>query len=116
MADPLPQPPVLSGITWRPARKGDASRIVALQDAVFEVDDGWREVEMEILDRWESDYCVVEEDSLVGVNDSGDLIASIWSYVPSVAESKWRAFHHNYVHPDHRTSPICEFVLPNTFT
>ncbi len=111
MTEMLPQPPTLPGITWRPACKEDVAGIVALQEAVFETDGGWREVESEILDRWTSDYCVVGEDSLVAVNDSGDVIASIWSYVPSIAETKWRAFHDNYIHPDHRTPALRDFVL-----
>jgi mycothiol synthase len=111
MTELLPPPPVIPGITWRPPRKEDAAGIAALQDAVFEVDDGWREVESEILDRWKSDYCVVGDDSLIAVDDRGEIVASVWSYVPSVAESKWRAFHDNYVRPDHRTPLLQEFVL-----
>lgn len=111
MTQDLPQPPDLAGVTWRSARRGDAAGIVALQDAVFELEGGWREVESEILERWESEYCDVEDDSLVGINVAGDVIASIWSYVPSLAATKWRAFHDNYVHPDHRTQEIRDFAL-----
>lgn len=111
MPELLPSPPELPGITWRPARRDDAAGIVVLQDAVFEEDGGWREVESEILDRWRSDYCDVEQDSLVAVDDLGRIIASVWSYVPSVAATKWRAFHDNFIHPDHRTAGMCEFVL-----
>jgi len=111
MTDPLPQPPTLPGITWRPARKEDAAAIVALQDVCFETDGGWREVESEILDRWTSDYCIVEDDSLVGVTDDGDVVVSVWSNVPSIAETKWRGFHDNYVHPDRRTPEIRDFVM-----
>lgn len=111
MTESHPRPPTLSGITWRAARKEDTAAIVALQDACFEADGGWREVESEILDRWTSDYCIVAEDSLVGVNSKGEVIASAWSYVPSIAETKWRAFHDNFVHPDHRTSELRDFVL-----
>ena len=111
MSDSLPPPPVIPGITWRTPRKEDASGIVALQDTVFEVDDGWREVESEIIDRWKSDYCVVDDDALIAVDDEGEVVASVWSYVPSVAESKWRAFHDNYVRPDYRTPLVLEFVL-----
>ena len=111
MTDSLPPPPLIPGITWRAPRKEDAAGIVVLQDAVFEVDDGWREVESEVLDRWKSDYCVVDQDSLIAVNDEGDVVASVWSYVPSVAESKWRGFHDNYVRPDYRSPLMQEFVL-----
>lgn len=111
MAELLPQPPTLPGIVWRPARREDAGGIVALQDSVFESDGGWREVESEILDRWESDYCNVEADSLVAVDEAGRIIVSVWSYVPSIAATKWRAFHDNYIHPDHRIPVVREFVL-----
>lgn len=111
MTDSLPPPPLIPGITWRAPRKEDAAGIVALQDAVFEVDDGWREVESEILHRWTSDYCVVDDDALIAVDDHGEVVASVWSYVPTVAESKWRAFHHDYVRPDCRTPMMQEFAL-----
>lgn len=112
MIDALPHPPTLPGISWRAARKSDIEGIVALQDAVFEVDGGFREVASEILDRWASDYCVAGHDSLLGVNDEGEVIASVWSYVPSIADTKWRAFQSdNYVHPAYRTPEVCDFVL-----
>lgn len=110
MPDPLPIPPSLPDVTWRPASKSDAAAIVALQDACFEVDDGFREVESEILDRWKSDYCNVDEDSLIAVGSNGGVIATSWSYVPTIAATKWRAFEDNYVHPSHRTSELNEFV------
>lgn len=111
MIDSLPTPPTLPGVTWRPATKADAAAIVALQDACFEVDDGYREVESEILDRWKSDYCVVGEDSLLAVTGDGEVIATAWSYVPTIAVTKWRAFDDNYVHPEYRSRELDEFVL-----
>lgn len=110
MTNLLPEPPALPGILWRPARMSDVAAIVALQDACFELDGGFREVESEIVDRWESDYCDVQEDSLVAVKDDGSVVAVAWSYVPSLAETKWRAFHDNYIHPDYRSTEIPEFV------
>ncbi|GMQ94493.1 MAG: GNAT family N-acetyltransferase [Acidimicrobiia bacterium] len=111
MTELLPQSPDLPGITWRPARKDDAAGIVGLQDAVFETDGGWREVESEILDRWGSDDCDPGVDSLVAVDDSGSVFVSIWSHVPSVASTKWRAFGENYVHPEYRSPAVNAFVL-----
>jgi len=112
MIGSLPQPPLLSGISWRPVRKSDVDGIVVLPDVMFEVDGGFRGVASEILDRWTSDYCVVGNDSLVGINDQGEVIGSIWSYVPSMADTKWRAFQSdNYVHLAYRTSEVCDFVL-----
>ncbi len=111
MTDRLPETPSVAGITWRPAVKSDAPAIVMLQDACFEEDGGWREVESEILDRWESDYCSVEEDSLVAIDEASRILASLWSYVPTIAETMWRAFDDNYIHPDFRTSAVLEFAL-----
>lgn len=110
MPDSLPTPPALSGVTWRPAVKSDAVAIVALQDACFEVDDGFREVESEILERWDSDYCNVSEDSLIAVASNGDVIAAAWSYLPTIASTKWRAFADTHVHPNHRTTELNEFI------
>ncbi len=101
----------MEGVTWRPARLDDAGAIVALQDACFELDGGWREVESEIADRWESDYCSVQEDSLVAVKDDGSIVAVVWAYVPSIATSKWHAYHDNYVHPNYRSTELPEFVI-----
>ena len=111
MPSPLPEPPLLPGITWRHALTYDAPAIVVLQDACFEVDGGYREVESEILDRWESDFSSVSEDSLVAVKENGDIVAVAWAYVPSIATTKWRAFHDNYIHPDYRSTEVPEFVF-----
>jgi hypothetical protein len=110
MIDPLPDPPPLPGITWRPARVDDAGAIVALQDACFEAEGGYREVESEILDRWESDSCDVEEDSLVAVKLNGSVTAVAWSYMPTIGTTKWRAFDDNYVHPSYWDSELPNFV------
>jgi mycothiol synthase len=107
----LPEPPLLGGITWRSARVDDAGAIIALQDACFEVDGGFREVESEILDRWKTDQCNVERDSLVAVRADRSIVAVVWAYVPSIAATKWRGFHDNYVHPDYRLTELQEFVL-----
>lgn len=111
MTAQLPTPPPLPGITWRPPQKDDAAPIALLQDACFETDGGYREVESEILTRWESDACNAETDVLIGVDSAGAVIASMWSIVPTVAETKWRAFNYDYVHPDYRTTETLEFVL-----
>lgn len=107
----LPTPPDIPGVHWRPPHKSDAAGIVALQDACFEVDGGYREVESEIIDRWESDYCDPDEDALIAVADSGAVIATSWSYIPTIAVTKWRAFEDNWVHPRHRGHSLEEFVL-----
>jgi ribosomal protein S18 acetylase RimI-like enzyme len=48
---------------------------------------------------------------LIAITGQGEVVVSVWSYVPTVAESKWRAFQHDYVHPDYRTPLIEEFAL-----
>ncbi|MGI9586230.1 MAG: GNAT family N-acetyltransferase, partial [Acidimicrobiia bacterium] len=85
--------------------------IVVLQDACFAIDDTYREVNSEILGRWSDPNIHVATDSLLGVTDEGEVIASVWSIVPTVAETKWRAFGSNYVHPEHRSDEVLTFVL-----
>lgn len=111
MTRPLPQPPTFRGIAWRPAKVGDVEAIVALQKSCFDVDGGHREAASEIEARWESDDSDAEEDSLLAVKDDGKVVAVAWSYVPSIATTKWRGFHDNYVHPDYRSTDLPEFVL-----
>lgn len=111
MTESLPEPPALPGITWRPAQVDDVAAIVELQDACFKVEGGFHEVASEVLERWESDSCNVEEDSLVAVMEDGSLVAAAWSFVPTIATTKWRAFQDNYVHPEYWTTELPEFVL-----
>ncbi len=111
MAHPFPDYPELEGVVWRPAQKADAAAIVALQDACYDTDGGWREVESEILDRWESEYCDPERDSLVAVDPDGNVVCSVWSYVSPTAATKWRAFDDTHIHPDRRTSELRDFAL-----
>lgn len=107
----LPTPPPVPGAIWRPAEPGDAAAVSRLQDACFEVDDTYREVESEILDRLDDPGVDAATDSLLAVRDDGDVLVSIWSYVPTAAESKWRAFADVHVHPDHRTDEVYDFAL-----
>lgn len=111
MSVELPRPPANPDVTWRPPRKDDAAAIVALQDACFAVDGGFREVEAEILERWDSDFNDVEKDALIAIDDDGNVIATAWSYIPTIAVTRWRAFADNYVHPAYRTPEVLEFVL-----
>lgn len=108
---PVPTPPPVEGVTWRPAEPGDAGAIARLQDACFEVDDTYREVESEILDRFDDPEVDAPTDSLIAVRDDGVVLVSIWSYLSTTAESKWRAFADVHVHPDHRTDAMYAFAL-----
>ena len=98
----LPSPPETPSLTWRPATPGDAAAIVQLQDACFEVDQTYREVESEIIERFEDVDVDPERDSLLGVRDDGSVVASVWSYVPTTAATLWRAFADIHVLPDLR--------------
>ena len=106
----LPAPPALDGVTWRPATVDDVASIVELQDACFEIDQTYREVESEILERFEDTDVVPEHDTLLAVTDDGAVLASIWSYAPSTAETLWRAFGDIHVDPDHRAA-LDEFAI-----
>lgn len=84
--------------------------IVRLQDACFDVDRTYREVESEILERFDDVDVDPEMDSLIGVRDDGSVVASIWSYVPDSAETLWRAFADVHVLPELR-SELDEFTV-----
>ena len=111
MSVQLPQPPTIPGVTWRPAVTTDAPAIVVLQDACFEVDNTYREVESEILERFTDEMVEPAEDSLLAVREDGSVLASIWSMVPATAETKWRAFAVISIDPEHRSSDIEGFCL-----
>lgn len=98
----LPKMPSWPGVIWRPATSDDASRIVELQDACFEVDDTYREVESEIKERFTDPEINPSTDSMLGVLEDGRIISSTWAYIASSAETKWRAFAELHVHPDWR--------------
>lgn len=111
MTESVPESPTLPGVTWRSARVDDAAAIVVLHDACFEVEGGYRTAEAEILENWASDGCDPVEDSLLAMKDDGSVIAIAWSFVPTVATTKWRAFQENYVHPEYWATALPEFVL-----
>jgi ribosomal protein S18 acetylase RimI-like enzyme len=105
----LPAPPRIDGVTFRHASEIDSPAIVALQDACYEVDRTYREVESEILDRFDNPGIDPEVDSLLIVDRDGALIASVWSILPA-ASTWWRAFGEVHVHPQHRIEPWLSFT------
>jgi ribosomal protein S18 acetylase RimI-like enzyme len=107
----IPTPPPVDGIVWRPATVDDVDAIVALQDACFRVDDGYREVAAEVVKRFEDPMADPTTDSLLGVTADGLLAASIWSWVVPEPVDSWKVYDDNYVHPDDRTDQLLEFVL-----
>ena len=107
----LPTPPSDIDLDWRSATASDVGAIVELQDACFRVDDTYREVESEVLDRFDDPDVHAPTDSLLGVTDDGAVVVSIWCYVPSTAETMWRAFGDVHVHPDHRTEAMYDFAF-----
>ncbi len=101
----------IENVEWRPARIADIDAIVALQDACFEADGGYREVASEIADRFESPMVEsVEDDTLLGVVDDY-VIVSLWSLVVPEGSDAWNVYDDNYIHPDHRTDEIVGFAL-----
>lgn len=106
----LPSPPTLEGATFRHAVESDAAAILALQDACFEVDRTFRESESEILARFDDPGIDPPMDSLLAVAANGDVIASVWSILPTSAATMWRAFGEIHVHPDHRREPLVTFA------
>jgi ribosomal protein S18 acetylase RimI-like enzyme len=111
MTEKLPAAPPMDGLTWRPAERSDAGAIVVLQDSCFEVDNTYREVESEILDRFDDEDVDPSTDTLLAVADDGRVLVSIWGYTPLGAATKWRAFADIEVHPDLRSDQLNEFAL-----
>ena len=110
MKSALPPPPALEGVAWRPADPSDAASISILLDACFEVDGSYREVESEILERFDGPDVDASTDTLIAVKTDGEVLMSIWSYVPANAETLWRAFGDVHVHPDLRPE-LSEFAI-----
>ncbi|MGI9666825.1 MAG: hypothetical protein ACR2N2_06950, partial [Acidimicrobiia bacterium] len=86
MVPSLPEPLPVEGAVWRPATEDDAAAIVTLQDECFAVDDTYREVESEVLERFSDEMIHAPTDSLLCETESGSLIASVWSLLPTTAE------------------------------
>jgi len=102
---------VISGVEWRPATPDDVPAIVVLQDACFEVDRTYREVESEIRERFEIPGFDAELDSVLGIAPDGTVLVSIWSHVPDTADTEWRGWADLHIHPGHRTPGVKEFAL-----
>jgi len=112
MGDASLPSPSFEDMTWRAPRRSDVAAIVSLCSACFEVDDTYRTVESEVLERWDSPEMDPSVDALVGFDGDGTLVASIWSIVPDSAESLWRAFgHENRIHPSLRSDEMRAVAL-----
>jgi len=97
---------------WRPPQKSDVAAIVALQDACCDVDRDERLVESEVLDWWEDSSDDPAVDALLGFDELGELVVSIWSLVPDGDESTQRILgYQNQVHPRVRSESMYQFVL-----
>lgn len=106
-----PTPPAIDGVVWRHATIDDVEGIVALQDACFAVDDGYREVAEEVEGRFDHPMNDPESDSLLGITDGGRVIASVWSHVLPEPQDSWKVYDDNYIDPDYRTDEVADFVL-----
>ncbi len=112
MGDASLPAPSFEGVTWRAPLRSDAAAIVSLHTACFEVDDTYRIVESEVLERWDSPSTDPSIDALVGFDRDGTLVVSIWSIVPDSAESLWRAFgYENRIHPSLRSDEMRDVAL-----
>lgn len=106
-----PVAPPIEGVIWRPATIADVDAIVALQDACFAVDDGYRETAEEVAQRFDHPMNNPETDSLLAVAEDGTVLASVWSHVLPEPVESWKVYDDNYVHPDFRTDAVTDFVL-----
>ena len=108
---PLPKPPRVHDIDWRPGDVTDAAAISELFDACFEVDGGYRITTSEIENELDNDSEDPSQDTLVAEHAEGGLIAIAWSQIPLGVKTEWRAFTWNRVRPDYRGRGIGSFLL-----
>lgn len=102
--------PLPEGFEWRPGTVGDAEAIAELQDACYAVDNTYRQAVSEIEERFESPMLDPATDSLLGIID-GTIVVSIWNHIVPDPVEAWNVYDDNYVHPDHRTPKLSDFVL-----
>ena len=108
---PLPQPPEVERVVWRPGDLDDAADISKLFNACFEVDGGYRITTTEIQNELDNDSEDPSQDTLVAEHADEGLVAIAWSQIPLGAETEWRAFMWNRVRPDYRGQGIGSFLL-----
>jgi ribosomal protein S18 acetylase RimI-like enzyme len=108
---PLPDPPVHSGITWRPLRPDDAGRAAAFFDDCFDVDGGYRMVASEFTTEFEDSDSDLAHDSLVAVAEDGRIAAFAFVQVPGGDETEHRCFPWGRVHPEYRDRGLGSFIL-----
>lgn len=108
---PLPDPPDLPGVEWRPQTVDDAAAISAMLDACFEVDLDYRTTPEEVRTGLEDTENPAEENSLIGTTQGGEAVAHARSIVPTKAATKWRAWPNNTVRPEYRGRGIGAFLL-----
>ncbi len=107
----LPSPPALENVEWRPAVHGDAAAIARLEESCFAVDHTYREVEAEVLERFVDPGVDSGADSWLGVTWTGEVVASVWTFVPPTTGTKWRGFGSIHVHPDWRSDEVIDYTI-----
>jgi mycothiol synthase len=95
-------PPSFPGLSWRPANLDDAEALARLHAACFEVDGGYLMVADEFRTELRSDDDDPRRDSLVGVTDSGEIVALGLVHVPGGERTERRAFAFGHVDPSRR--------------
>lgn len=108
---PLPEPPALDGVTWRPATVADAGIVADLQNAVFAADGGYRMTAEEFANILSDPDNDMAEDSLIAIDGTGRAVALVFINLPSPTNTKARVFLWQYVHPERRGMGLEDFLL-----
>jgi ribosomal protein S18 acetylase RimI-like enzyme len=109
---PLPSPPDLPGLTWRPARREDAPALRRLYLACDEAAGGNN---ARFVTGYETDFDSSDTnpatDTLVAVDTNGDLAALAWVSTSRAIKHQYRAQLEGAVHPHARGRGIGDFLL-----
>ena len=108
---PLPEPPAVAGLTWRPAAFDDAAALARLHTACYEVDGGYLMVAEEFRDELDDDNDDIERDALVAVDGEGGIAAFVALHVPGGEATERRCFPWGNVHPAWRRRGIGRFLV-----
>jgi mycothiol synthase len=103
--------PSFPGLAWRPAALDDAEALAGLHAACYEVDGGYLMVAEEFRTELRSRDDDPQRDSVVGIADSGEIVAFGLVHVPGGERTERRAFPFGHVHPAWRRRGVGTALL-----
>lgn len=105
MEPSLPMP--VEGYTWRNAHREDALDIYRLYQSNDLIDRTHFAESLEMVyNDFDNPNVDVDHSTVVAISDQGELVATGWVFINSLAENQRRAFLWGCVHPQHRRRGI----------